>query len=206
MHVILGTEPLPRQPRGVDDPIFSRRMIGVSLTQGLGVLIAVLAVYLWAALSGAPENTIRALAFATLAERLQQGALPVRDAVDVAVDVARVLAHAHAAGVVHRDLKPANVFLCEDGTVKVLDFGLAHLFGRAGPSGGTPAYMAPEQWRSEPGDARTDLFALGILLHHMISGAVPYRVTRERSEASCATGRVRTCVYPRFAQGKPLNR
>jgi tetratricopeptide (TPR) repeat protein len=119
----------------------------------------------------------------TLAERLQAGALPLRDAVDVAVDVARVLAHAHAAEVVHRDLKPANVFLSHDGTVKVLDFGLAHLFGRAGPNGGTPSYMAPEQWRNEPDDARTDLFALGVLLHHMLSGAVPYRVTRERSEA-----------------------
>ncbi len=120
----------------------------------------------------------------TLQDRLRTGALPVVDAVEVGVNVARVLAHAHGAGVVHRDLKPANVFLCEDGTVKVLDFGLAFLFGRGGPvSGGTPAYMAPEQWRSEPGDERTDLFALGVLLHQMIAGAPPYRVERDRSEA-----------------------
>jgi len=120
----------------------------------------------------------------TLGERLRAGPLPIRDAVRVAVDVARELAHAHRAGVVHRDLKPANIFLGEDGTVKVLDFGLAYLFGRGGPaSAGTPAYMAPEQWRSEPGDERTDLFSLGAVLHQMISGAVPYRVSRERSEA-----------------------
>lgn len=119
----------------------------------------------------------------TLAERLRSGPIPFREAVRIAGDVARVLAHAHRAGVVHRDLKPGNVFLCEDGTVKVLDFGLAYLFGRGGPvSGGTPAYMAPEQWRSEPGDERTDLFSLGVLLHQMISGAVPYRVLREGSK------------------------
>ncbi|HTN50796.1 MAG TPA: protein kinase [Anaeromyxobacter sp.] len=120
----------------------------------------------------------------TLADRLRDGPIPLREAIRIAVDVARVLAHAHAAGVVHRDLKPGNIFLGEDGTLKVLDFGLAFLFGRGGPaSAGTPAYMAPEQWRSEPGDERTDLFSLGTLLHQMISGAVPYRVSRDRSEA-----------------------
>lgn len=120
----------------------------------------------------------------TVAERLKAGPLPLPEAVRIAADVARVLAHAHAASVVHRDLKPGNVFLAKDGTVKVLDFGLAFLFGRGGPSsGGTPAYMAPEQWRSEPGDHRTDLFALGVLLFQLLTGQVPYRVTRERSEA-----------------------
>ncbi|HEY6004719.1 MAG TPA: serine/threonine-protein kinase, partial [Anaeromyxobacter sp.] len=120
----------------------------------------------------------------TLADRLRRGPLALREAIAVATDIARVLAHAHRAGVVHRDLKPANVFLCEDGTVKVLDFGLAHLFGRAGAvSGGTPTYMAPEQWRNEPGDERTDLFALGVLLFQMVTGRVPYRVSREVAEA-----------------------
>jgi len=120
----------------------------------------------------------------TLADRLKAGALPLRRAVEVGVEVTRALAHAHAARVVHRDLKPANVFLSDDGAVKVLDFGLAQLFGKAGPpTAGTPAYMAPEQWRAEPGDERTDLFALGVLLHQTISGELPYRVHRERSEA-----------------------
>jgi hypothetical protein len=120
----------------------------------------------------------------TLADRMQRGRLALRSAVAVATDVARVLAHAHAKGVVHRDLKPANVFVCGDGKVKVLDFGLAHLFGRAGRvSGGTPAYMAPEQWRGDRGDERTDLFALGVLLFHMITGRVPYHAGPARSEA-----------------------
>jgi serine/threonine protein kinase len=66
----------------------------------------------------------------TLAERLEEGPLPAREALRVAVEAARGLAHAHAQGVVHRDLKPGNVFLCEDGQVKLLDFGLAHVFGK----------------------------------------------------------------------------
>ncbi|HET9552201.1 MAG TPA: protein kinase [Anaeromyxobacteraceae bacterium] len=111
----------------------------------------------------------------TLAARLTHGPLPLEEVVRVGLAVARALAHAHEAKVLHRDLKPANVFLCGDGAVKVLDFGIAHLFEKGGPStGGTPAYMAPEQWREETGDARTDLFALGVLLHEMITGALPF--------------------------------
>ncbi|HEY6098519.1 MAG TPA: serine/threonine-protein kinase, partial [Anaeromyxobacter sp.] len=80
----------------------------------------------------------------TLDERLARtGPFKVREAVHVATEIARGLAHAHEQGVVHRDLKPGNVFLCQDGQVKVLDFGLAHVFGRRGMDGGTPAYMAP---------------------------------------------------------------
>src|SRR5258708_3618070 len=62
----------------------------------------------------------------------------------------------------------------DDGRVKVLDFGLAHAFGRKGVGGGTPAYMAPEQWRGAPEDERTDVFALGVMLHQMLSGALPF--------------------------------
>jgi TolB-like protein len=102
------------------------------------------------------------------------GRLPVDDALRVAIDVARGLAHAHAAGVVHRDLKPSNVFVCDDGTAKVLDFGLSHALGRKGASGGTPSFMAPEQWHERAEDARTDLFALGAVLYRTISGRLPF--------------------------------
>jgi eukaryotic-like serine/threonine-protein kinase len=111
----------------------------------------------------------------TLAEELGKGSLPVREAVRIGVEVARGIAHAHAQGVVHRDLKPENVFLCQDGRVKVLDFGMAHASGRPRLDGGTQAYMAPEQARGAPEDERTDVFALGVILHRMLTGRLPAR-------------------------------
>ena len=120
----------------------------------------------------------------TLEERLRRGPLPGAEAIRVAVEVARGLAHAHRAGVLHRDLKPSNVFLCDDGAVKILDFGLSRVFGSgSGPEGGTPAYMAPEQWRREEGDERTDVFALGVLVHEMLTGQRPFAVESGRSTA-----------------------
>jgi len=110
----------------------------------------------------------------TLQERIDEGPMPLQEAVHVAVEVARGLAHAHAEGVVHRDLKPSNVFVTAKGQVKILDFGMAHAFGRRRLSGGTPAYMAPEQWTDEPEDERTDVFALGVMLHVMLSGEYPF--------------------------------
>src|SRR5262249_26167277 len=96
------------------------------------------------------------------------------ESMHLAIEVAKGLAHAHGAGVVHRDLKPANVLVCNDGQVKVLDFGLAHAFGRKRINGGTPAYMAPEQWEDAPEDERTDVFALGVLLYRSLAGKLPF--------------------------------
>jgi TolB-like protein/tetratricopeptide (TPR) repeat protein len=121
-----------------------------------------------------PYLVLELLHGATLARRLEAGPLPAADALRVATDVARGVAHAHRLGVVHRDLKPANVFLCEEGAVKILDFGLAHAFGRRRADGGTPAYMAPEQWAGAPEDERTDVFAMGVLLHQMLAGELPF--------------------------------
>ena len=90
--------------------------------------------------------------------------LPVRDALAIVAGVARGLVHAHQAGLVHRDIKPSNVFVTSSGQVKVLDFGLAQSGDGAKPGGGTPAFMAPEQWRNQPVDVRTDVFGLGALL------------------------------------------
>jgi hypothetical protein len=92
--------------------------------------------------------------------------------------VARGLAHAHSRGVIHRDLTPGNVFLCADGQVKVLDFGMAHGLGWRKLEGGTRAYMAPEQDRGAPEDERTDVFALGVILFEMLAGEVPFRDAR----------------------------
>ncbi len=121
-----------------------------------------------------PYLVLELLRGQTLEERLAGGPVATAEAVRIAADVTRGLCHAHAEGVIHRDLKPSNVFLCEGGAVKVLDFGMAHAFGRQRASGGTPAYMAPEQWSGAPEDERTDLFALGVLLHQLLSSALPF--------------------------------
>jgi serine/threonine-protein kinase len=121
-----------------------------------------------------PYLVLELLQGQTLQQRLDVGPLSPREAVHVAVEVARGLAYAHADGVVHRDLKPSNVFLCERDQVKILDFGMAHAFGRKRVSGGTPAYMAPEQWAEGPEDERTDLFALGVMLYRMLAGEYPF--------------------------------
>ena len=126
----------------------------------------------------------------TLRSLLGQGRMDVRQSLEIAAQVAQALGAAHAAGVVHRDLKPENVMLRHDGYVKVLDFGLAKLSGigsRPGHAGddrtletaagivmGTVQYMAPEQARGEESDARTDLFALGVVLYEMLAGTTPF--------------------------------
>jgi TolB-like protein/tetratricopeptide (TPR) repeat protein len=83
--------------------------------------------------------------------------------------------------VVHRDLKPSNIFLCDNGVVKVLDFGLAQAFGRRRLGGGTPSCMAPEQWREAPEDERTDVFALGVVIFRMLTAQLPFKNDEGRS-------------------------
>ena len=124
----------------------------------------------------------------TLAERLKAGPLSVRKTLDTAVQIARGLAAAHDKHVVHRDLKPDNLFLLRDGRVKILDFGLARQLPSftgatetvpaatdPGVVMGTVGYMAPEQVRGEPVDARADLFAFGAVLYEMLTGQRAFR-------------------------------
>ena len=133
-----------------------------------------------------PYLVLELLRGETLAERLARGPLPFAEALRVAGEVAKGLAHAHAEGVVHRDLKPGNVFLCTSGCVKVLDFGMAHVFGQRKVPGGTPEYMAPEQWRGAPEDERTDVFSLGVLLYQVLADALPFPDDRGVAAQSAA--------------------
>ncbi len=115
----------------------------------------------------------------TLGDRLARGPLPVEEARTVAIEVARALARAHAAGILHRDIKPANIMLPREGGAKVLDFGIARIAGeigltRTGGAPGTPAYMSPEQAWGRPVDARTDLWSLGATLYEMLAGRRPF--------------------------------
>ncbi len=95
--------------------------------------------------------------------------------------VAAGLAHAHKHRIVHRDLKPSNVFITHEGTVKLLDFGLAWVAPTGAapapqhlPTAGTPKYMAPEQWRGAPVDERADIWAAGVMLYELLTGELPY--------------------------------
>jgi eukaryotic-like serine/threonine-protein kinase len=125
----------------------------------------------------------------TLEQKLKNGALPLEDALRLALQVAEALEAAHDKGVVHRDLKPANVMVTPDGQVKVLDFGLAKAFG-GDPSGAVPAhsptlsaamtkqglilgtagYMSPEQASGQATDQRADVWAFGVVLYEMLTG------------------------------------
>src|SRR5688572_5477850 len=115
----------------------------------------------------------------TLKQRLEDGPLPVDEALDIATQIADGLAKAHGQGVVHRDIKPGNVILTEDG-VRIVDFGLATFVDALqltaqGSTLGTAAYMSPEQARGEEADARSDVWAVGIVLYEMLTGRVPFR-------------------------------
>ncbi len=121
---------------------------------------------------GGPYLIMELLEGEGLDARLARGPLDVDEALGVALDVARALAHAHRSGVVHRDLKPSNVFLTAAGWAKVLDFGLAHVFGAEPIAGGTPRYASPGQRRHEPPDARDDVYSAAVVLHEMLTGSL----------------------------------
>jgi len=130
----------------------------------------------------------------TLRQRVRAGALPVRETLDIAIQIAEGLAKAHEAGIIHRDLKPENLMIRSDGYAKILDFGLAKLIAQreralaanseektlvrvetqAGTLLGTVNYMSPEQLRGERVDRRCDIFSFGVVLCEMLTGSCPF--------------------------------
>jgi len=133
---------------------------------------------------GDPYLVTELLEGETLRDALKNAPFEARRAADLALQVAHGLTAAHEHGIVHRDLKPENLFLTRAGVLKIIDFGIARL--PQGPTGehsfrtstgavlGTVSYMSPEQVRGQAVDARSDLFALGSVLHEMLSGAPPF--------------------------------
>lgn len=111
----------------------------------------------------------------------ERGRLPVEESVLIARQIAAGLQYMHEHHVYHRDLKPENVIIAPDGTVKIIDFGIALMEGSRRMTWrwltnatGTPAYMAPEQIQGKRGDARTDVYAMGVMLYEMLAGRVPW--------------------------------
>ncbi|MDQ6759480.1 MAG: protein kinase [Acidobacteriota bacterium] len=127
----------------------------------------------------------------SLADLMKQGLLPVADILSYASQIAKAMTAAHAAGVIHRDLKPSNIMITGDGTVKLLDFGLAQLspilvveeaettsnLTELGAALGTLQYMSPEQARGETVDERSDIFSLGVVLYEMAAGSKPFQAS-----------------------------
>jgi serine/threonine protein kinase len=164
----------------------------------------ILAVFDVGAENATPYVVSELLEGETLRERLRDGALAPRKALDYAGQMAHGLAAAHDKGIVHRDLKPENVFLTADGRLKILDFGLAKLVGRGPPKDGatdlptlshevgidagtvlgTTGYMSPEQVRGLPADHRSDIFSFGAVVYEMLSGRRAFRGQTARRRGS----------------------
>jgi serine/threonine-protein kinase len=126
----------------------------------------------------------------------QERRLPPVEAVEIMTQVLAGLAYSHARGVIHRDVKPANMMLTSEGQVKIADFGIARIessnMTSVGTVMGTPAYMPPEQFLGEPVDARSDIYAAGVMLYHLLTGERPY----EGTMASITTKKLSAEVPP----------
>jgi Tol biopolymer transport system component len=166
------------------------------------------AIYGWEETEGVRGLVLELVEGATLAERLASGSLPISEALTLALQVADALEAAHDKGIIHRDLKPANIQITPDGTVKVLDFGLAKVFEVDGPGGGlsqlptiavdgtregviagTAAYMSPEQARGKTVDKRTDIWAFGAVLYEMLAGRPAFRGETSPDTIAAVLGR-----------------
>ena len=114
----------------------------------------------------------------TLQELLKRGTIPIAEIIDIVRQVCAGLDYAHARGIIHRDIKPANIMIEADGTVKIMDFGIAKGAGTGmtstGQVLGTPNYMSPEQVKGKPLDGRSDLFSLGVVIYEMLTGSRPF--------------------------------
>ena len=170
-----------------DDPDRVRRFRSEALAAGALAHQHILTVFDVGTEGRVPYLVSELLQGASLSDRLVKGKVSVARAVGYVKQAASGLAAAHAAGVVHRDIKPENLFLCKDGRIKILDFGVAKMVVGKGSSDqtqtltttagtvvGTASYMSPEQIQVLPVDRRSDIFSLGCVLYQLLSGSKPF--------------------------------
>jgi serine/threonine-protein kinase len=122
----------------------------------------------------------------TLKKKIERGPLELREILEIALQVSKGLAKAHAKGIVHRDIKPANIMITDDGIASIMDFGLAKLadqtrLTKTGTAVGTVAYMSPEQAQGKEVDYRTDIWSFGVVLYEMITGRLPFAGGNEQA-------------------------
>ena len=172
-------------PQGARDPDAAARLLREARAASALDHPHIATVYEVGEASGQPFIAMAHYEGETLAQRLQQGLLPHIDAARTVAQIADALEAAHSAGIVHRDLKPSNVMLTTTGQVKILDFGIAKVdpgatgetaqrLTAAGTTVGTAAYMSPEQAAGQAVDARSDLWSLGVVLHEILTGRLPF--------------------------------
>ena len=162
------------------DEEFSERFVREARTAASLQHPGIVAVYDAGIVEHSPYMAMQLVEGGDLKHRLRDGALAAKDAVAIVRQLAAALAYAHGKGFVHRDVKPENILFREDGSAVLTDFGIARAIGSGtrmtatGLSIGTPHYMSPEQARGQDVDGRSDLYALGVVFHEMLTGRVPF--------------------------------
>ena len=199
-------------PSAAKDPNFRKRFVREARIISQLDHPNVCAFYDVGEVDGTPFLVMPMLEGRSLAEHLREGPIPIAEALRIAVAVASALAYAHGRGVLHRDVKPGNIMLGTDGSVKLVDFGIARTLDvpdretrsealtKSGHVLGTLEYMSPEQLSGREIDERSDIFSLAVVVYEMVAGRHPFRA----AERVLTLWAILDCKYPPMASSDPL--